>query len=378
MPTLLLKFQVNLEEHDGSAHPLHYGPLFHRWLPDGKKDAIVLNTGDPNAELRVWFERWGFKEDKDRIEFSYKRREVDPETIHKQAILEAGPLMGLLKIQALPEENLAPLQENKVGDGHYIELGKRVVRLIHRPVARFLDVLRTHYGQYWVHGLEEWDSRRRSLGSYCSFQLELEWSLDEGKTWAPFVPDKRSAHLELTIALGRSFRDYLTKDDWQALAKIGQAGDEPPLAAFLLARAHQFSDQGNLKHALVEAVSALELALQDFVRRKLGGDDSLTESVQSFWKATLPAQLISIVGALGTVSVQDMKRAAEAIRIRNAVVHDGSEPPASANDVIPGLLKAVAALVSGLPFRFPTVNPGNAIIPLEEWEKQMEKDDHGG
>lgn len=113
MLTLLLKFKINLEEYDVSTYSQHYGPLFHRWLPDGEKDAIVLDTGDPNAELKVWFERLGFK-DKDFIEFDYTRREVDPETIPKQAILEAVPLMGLLKIQALSEEESTPLRENKV------------------------------------------------------------------------------------------------------------------------------------------------------------------------------------------------------------------------------------------------------------------------
>jgi len=285
--------------------------------------------------------------------------------------------MGLLKIQALPEENIATLQENKVGDGSYVELGKQIVGLIHGPVARFLDVLRINYGQYWVHGLEEWDSRRESLGAYCG-SLNLKWSLDGGKTWAPFVPDERIRSLNVSITVGRSFREYLTKDDWQELPGISQAGYGPSLAAFLLAEAHQFLDQGNLKHALIEAVSALDVALHDFIRQKLAGEVSLTDSVQGFWELSLGARMISVVTALGGVSLEDMKLAAKAIKMRNDVVHKGWNPPATAKGQLLGLLRTVSSLLPGPRFRFPTANPGNALRPIAEWEKQMEKDDHGG
>ncbi len=121
MSTLLLKFGINLEEYSLSIIAQHHGPLFHRWLPDGEKDAIVLDTGDSNIELRVWFERRGFV-DNGFIKFDYKRREVNPEIIPKQAILDAGPLWGLLKIQGLSEEELVPLWENAIEDARYVAL----------------------------------------------------------------------------------------------------------------------------------------------------------------------------------------------------------------------------------------------------------------
>jgi hypothetical protein len=38
---------------------LHSGRRPRRWLPDGDKDTIVVNTGDPNANLSIWLERRG-------------------------------------------------------------------------------------------------------------------------------------------------------------------------------------------------------------------------------------------------------------------------------------------------------------------------------
>lgn len=73
-------------------------------LPNGKTDSIILATGDTNAKLSVWFERLGFCSDHGII-FDYSRREVDPEMISNQAILEAGPLFGRLELQGFQRKN---------------------------------------------------------------------------------------------------------------------------------------------------------------------------------------------------------------------------------------------------------------------------------
>lgn len=379
MGTLLLRFTIDLREHDISPAFIHNGPLFHRWLPDAENDAIVLDTGDPNSELKAWFERFGFKrKDGDFIIFDHKRREVDPDTMSKQAVLDAGPLMGSLKILGLSDEELAPLHENNVGDARYVALGKKVVKLIHVPVARFLDILRTNYGQYWIRGLEKWDSSRGSLGSYCRLPLNLKWSLDGGETWAPFLPDERVVQAKVIMSSARDFREYLTKDDWQELSKVSREACEPSLAALLLAQSHQSLDQGNLKHALIEGVSALEVAIEEFVRQKLYSDKSLTKSMQTFWQLRLPARLIPVISTLGTTRLEDVELAVEAIHMRNRVVHDGWNPPESAKHEVRGLLRTISALLPGPRFRFPTSNPGNKLMPLEEWEKLTEEDDHYG
>lgn len=372
MSTLLLRFRINLEERNGSTYSAHKGPLFHRWLPDGEKDAIILNTGYPKAELKVWFERFGcIRKGDSFITHDYERREVDPDTMVKQGVLEGGPLFGLLKIQALSEEELTALRENKVGDAHYVDLGEKVVKLIHTPLARFLNILRTNYGQYWIRALEGWNPRTESLGSYCSLKskLNLEWSLDEEETWTTFKPNEPIIHLTATMIMDRSFREYITKEDWQEIAKVNKERYEPSLAASLLARAHKFMNQGNLKHSFVEGVSALEVALEEFVRQKLDNDDSLAESIQAFWGLPRRTQMISIVSTLGTTQADDMKLAVKAIAMRDKVVHKGWDPPKSAERELSGLLKTVATLLPGPRFRFPSGNPGNTMKPEEEWEK---------
>ena len=370
MATLLLRFAITLEDYNLPHIDQHHGPLFHRWLPDGEKDSIVLDTGDPDAELKVWFDRWGFVRD-GFIEFSYKRREVAPDLIPRQAVLDAGPLMGLLRIQGLSEEQLAPIREDKVGDDAYVVVGKRVIKkLLYPPVSRFIDVLRTNCGQYWIRPPEEWDSRKGSLGHYCSL-LQLRWSLD-GQTWRDFRPDE--AVIRITGAIQRRFPGYLTREGWQELGEVAREEYEPSLGAFILARTHQLLDEENMRHAIVEGVIALEVALSELIRRKLGAAESLLDRMSAFWNLPLPTQVVSIAAPLGTVSSQDIEHTVKAIEMRNKVIHEGWSPPDDAEVDVSGLLRTVAALLSGPTFRFPSARFLNSLMSPEEWERQAQED----
>ena len=364
MPVLQLRFSIRLENRD--PHPKHFGPLFHRWLPDGERDAIVLRPSEPNTELRVWFERKGFVSHGE-IVYDGGRREVDTNIIPTQGALEAGPLLGLLKVEQPSEVELAPVREGRIGDVSYTSLGKRVIRLIYAPVSSLLRILRTNYGQYWIEELENWDSRSRSLGSYCKSVLGLEWSLDDGGNWGAFIPDD---HLELGMMpmedRGRlNYRTYLAREDWQEIAILVQHAYEPSLAALTLARAHQLHDQGNLKEAIIEAVTALEVAVKELIRTRLG---SLQSSANAFLDLkSEKAQMAVLTAALGDVS--HLEGALKCIQRRHDIVHDAVEPPQQASIELSELMEAIALLLSGPRVRFPWANPGNVLMSAEQWDR---------
>lgn len=108
-----------------------------------------------------------------------------------------------------------------------------------------IEVLRTAYGQYWLRSLNQWDSRHESLGSYCQ-KIQLEYSLDEGKTWNKFTPDKSIARITATLRTDEDFIQYLTEKDWREVEKVIQEHYQPSLASQILSRAQEFVDQGNL------------------------------------------------------------------------------------------------------------------------------------
>ncbi len=365
MATLRLKFRINLKE---SEFLFSYnGPLFHRWLPDGEGDAIVLQIKRAKAELKLWFERYGFVE-RDFIRFDNMRREVDPNIMVKQAILDAGPLTGLLSIRNVTEEEITTLQNNKKGDPNYEALGKRIVKLLYPPLSRFIDILRINYGQYWIRSLEKWDSREHSLGSYCGLRLNLQWSIDEGDTWTPFMPNEPIGELRTIVLLHRRYDEYITQEDWHNLGETVKSGYVPSPAASMLLRTHQYLDQESLKYAFIEGVSALEIAISEFIRGQLGKIEDLMTSANSFWQLPLATQITILGSTLCKSNLDDVKNTVRAIETRNKIIHDGYNPPNSTKDQILGLLKTTSVLLSGTEFRFPTINPGNAIRPLEDWE----------
>mgnify|MGYP000023412757 CR=1 FL=1 len=374
MSTLLLKFVVWLENYNLPDVVCPHGLLFHRWLPDGKKDAIILDTGDSNAKLKVWFERYGYV-DNGYIKFDYERREVDPNIIPKQAILDGGPLFGELEIQGLSEEELEALRENKIGSEAYVRLGKRIVkRVIYPTIRRFIDILRTNYGQYWVKNIEPWDSRKGSLGYYCNSILQLKWSLDGGRTWRPFIPNEIKIG-PITLTILEDFTSYLTEKDWKELEKVFNGGYEPSLACLLISRAHALLNQGNLKYAFIEGVSALEIALSEFIKRNAPQlPDPLVNYLKlHFRKMPIKARLMIVATASGKIPTEDLEKAIKAIDIRHDIVHEGRDPPADSKEMVRALLNAAAALVTGPKFRFLNANPGNVIKPVEEWEKESQR-----
>jgi len=366
MTILLLKFAINLERFDHEFILRNHGPLFHRWLPDGQRDSIAFDTGDPNSSLRVWFERRGYV-DGHFIRFDYKRTEVDLDIMNRQAVLDAGPLRGQLEIREIDDREIRPVRDGITGDTAYVALGKRIVLdLLYPPVSRLISLLRINFGQYWINELERWDSRKSTLGGYCQ-RIHLHWSLDSGATWAPFIPDEPIFYETMTVIMDRAFRDYITEDDWRQLEDILHEGYEPSLAAIILSRTHELLDQGDMKSALIEGTTALEIAIKDFLRAKLGGNAYLISEMQSFWTLPLIAQLISLASTIERVSLGDIERATRALKIRHQVVHEGKNPPDEARQQLSGLLRTIAALIEGPTIRFPESNTGNSIRSPEQW-----------
>src|SRR5260370_568525 len=257
MPNLLLKFYVFLEQQRNWRK--YDGPLFHRWLPDGEKDAIDLYTGFPNTRLKVWFERRGYVEG-GFIRFDITRKEVDLAIIPMQAALYAGSLFGQLEVQHITDDEAGRLSNQLTEDPVYLALCETVVDKIIQPcVSRFIDILRTKYGQYWIRESEGLDYKHRSLNNRC-YLLRIQWSLDSGMTWSDLTPNANTATVNVTAIIGakESFQQYLTQKDWKDLADLSHKDLNHPLGAFILSRARQLFEEENDKSALIKPVGEWE------------------------------------------------------------------------------------------------------------------------
>jgi len=359
MPAVLIKFIIRLGEPNFSG-----GPLFHRWLPRGIQDSIETRVA--SGELRLWFERRGYTE-KGMVRFDFRRNEVDDSILAKQGRLDAGPLFGTLTLQDVSGTALDVLRRDVTGDAEYLGFGKTIIKSLYLVLARVVEHLRIRYGQYWLTPLEKWDSRYRSIGAICE-DWNMCWSEDNGTTWHPFKPDKsvrKYGPLDRT-----KFDEYMTQSDWAALKESVEKSNDPPLAAELVTNAHRLASEFQLRHALVEACSALEIAISKVVRTRIKASKQLTDSVASFLKDTpLKARLVTVAALLTTLPNTVLEEALEGIELRNRVVHDGAVPEERDRRFVRAVLEVVKNILPDAATKFPVLSGSNFVVEPETWEK---------
>ena len=79
---------------------------------------------------------------------------------------------------------------------------------------------------------------------------------------------------------------------------------------------------------------------------------------------------ISIKDLYPNLSEEELRTAEE--NLDQYLEHEGWDPPESAKVELSGLLNTVSALLSGPKFKFPSANPGNALMTPEQWGQQIE------
>lgn len=213
------------------------------------------------------------------------------------------------------------------------------------------------------------DSRDCSLGQYCS-RLSMKWIGEDGEA-KEFVPnEKESAPLEYTLPRVR-YENYISEKDWVELGKLLQSRYAPPLACTIASKANRLMEEGRKSYALIESVTALELAIDERIRTATVANSELQEGIQSFWQLPLPARL-GIVASLIGVESGEIELVIGAVKERNKVVHDGVEPSPGIDNEIQATLRMVRSLLDMPLVRFPLSNTGNVLKgTADAWNKEQ-------
>lgn len=369
MPKITIKFAKDLEGHYESFQD-HFGIRFHRWLPDGEKDAIDLDTIYPDTKIKLWFKRFGFDE-RGRIVFNDERKEVDPDLMNKQGSLESGPLFGKIESFKINNEELQVLKENKIGDKIYQNLGKRIIEIIDPTLIKFFYILRIHYGQYWLPEFKKFNSEKESIGYHLRF-LWMEWSSDNGKNWEELEPDNEYPVTTVEMSSPESFQKLITKTDWEKLPDILKEEHSESLASYTLARTHQYINEGDLKRAFFEGITSIELAIEKFIQNRIKNNHIPKKNIKRFLNRSITIRLV-LLATIMDISKEDIENAVTAIKWRNKIVHQGWEPEFyAARKNLFSLLQVTSKFLQGPNFKFPSAG-GNAIMPAEAWEKVYKK-----
>ena len=357
---ILIRFKLYLEDYniaDDLIRP--HGPLFHRFLPNGRADAINIPVSDKRNKLEVWFEQRGYTKD-GFISYDDQRIEVDIALIPRQCKIDGGSLVGEAYFANTTESEMKSVEADRQGD-EYKQLSRRIIDFLLPPLSRFIEMLRTQFGQYWLKGIDRWDSRVQSLGSYCAM-LGLTWSSD-GKTFRLLSPTPLQMTVTAPSLPGRGFAEYLTRDDWARIKTSFDPQIPTSLALVILGSANRLLDTGHLRQALVEGVSACELALGEFLRKNKSLVEMLPEAFNQFSKLALPSQLTLAAAMTGLVEKDILSQALKAIDRRNEIVHEGRMPSVEDETLLRKLFQVSIVLLRLPECKLPGLAAFNQLQP---------------
>jgi hypothetical protein len=372
MIAIRLSFLIDLRDFKQEYFNEFYGPAFHRFLPDNKLDKIERKLTSFDGLISFWFEKRGILSNS-YIKYDNKKKLINEDLIPKQAILDAGPLFGEVTINKLSTKLKKVLEDNRTGNSEYVSFAKKLVKEITEYSNDLINIFRYLYKQYWIKNIDIWDSRYQSLGSFCKRDLSMQYSLDNGKTWKTFLPDEERHVVHLESNISDDYSDYISQNDWYDIKALYKSDFKATIASVFLTQANSTYDNGDLKKAFIETVTALEIAIEQVINKNPKITNSILKSIQSFKSIPRNSQFSLIAMLCENIYSNEIENSLKAIDIRNSIVHNGYNPKATDSKYLKSLLFSISKIIKEPVTKLPSVNRGNAIMSIESWEKAKKK-----
>ena len=305
--------------------------------------------------MELWFERRG-RVEHDFIRYDAAAMGVDSAVMSQQGKLDAGPLFGL-----------ASLHEVAEGD-----IDSRPTRLVRTDCAPSRNEssgssrspLRDSSTLYAANtdrtGCQRSrrDSRECSIGYFCK-DLKMQWRRTDGSEWHPLVPDEPQYIFRAERPPRRRYAEFLTEGDWSAI-RDGFSATPTPLSVILIGRAHELVTHGHTREAIVQAVTALEVALQE--SRDWGPQKTRQRrAAAQFLELPLGTRLAVALTFMGATSGPEWEGATKAIDVRNKVVHEGADAPDDVRNLVEHVGDCVALLLRLTELKRPILDSGNSL-----------------
>lgn len=333
------------------------GPLFHKWLPDNEKSAIILQAFRENIKIKVWFERRGLVKNGEII-YDAQKKEVDTSRLSKQYLLSGGYLFGSFEMTDITQEELEVMTQNLQGNDLYVNLGKRIAKMLAPPIIIFVDILRINYGQYWLRQFHKWDSQKQSIGSYCR-RIFLRWKTGSDNIRHNFIPNKLVNKIILEMWDDDKYLSYLTSEDWEDIRKLVKTDFTPDLAIEILNRAHEEWDHNNYSRAIVDAITALEIAINKRLK-KVNVDNKFQKQINKFDdKWDLDTKIFVIFYDL--VSKETLLNAIQCKELRDQIVHKGVRARKTDKEKFLGIISCIKSIYPQITLKFPSIEAKQTI-----------------
>lgn len=316
-----------------TASSFMYSPppiVFRQWLPLEDQHSISINHD--GLLVTLWFD----------LQCVQSLDEVDRDKISRWLNVTVGMLNVDVHVKEISDElasfiyterdwprsgfTLAEDNPSLVQlKDEYASLGMKVLEAVLRSVNRLLSYFRNEKMQYWV---TEYSLDFNRTGSYVN-EFDARVRSDE-YDWIRWSPPNE----DIAVITSASPDSAVGEDEWPRVADFVRGNRRPYVVTEFLANASRLANEGYNRSALIEAVCALEAAVNDFVANP--NLDSLLneEFVKRIQSNSLP-KLREKVGLRGTLNVlfpllfrEDvmstdlLKDCQEAIDVRGTIVHN--------------------------------------------------------
>ena len=301
--------------------------IFYKWIPKKDVNAILVSKGNKTAKIYadescIWrSDKETIKDINNLVNVTVSKLKVDVDVCDIDDELLSFIFNERDRRKQIHYDKQPCDEEFNHFQARYENLGGEVYELAFSVFNRFLSYARNIKGQYW-HSEKKYHD--------CDFIATAQIDNGDLFRWCPSLDNK------VTILVTKDDEDiYIHKDDWQRIAQYIQSKHRPKLTLELLANSRNLFDSGNFRSAVIEAVTALEVAVAKF--GKSPNIKILASSVQ--------IDRINIINLKGQIehmgfscairylipmliSKEDLAQATldkcfQALEVRNNVVHQG-------------------------------------------------------
>ncbi len=303
--------------------------VFHQWVPLNNKDDALLTNRD-NMTVKLWCD----------LNCCPQLREADLPIINRLISIVVDKVYIDLEIQGISDELAGFIYEEKERRGlgleknpderykrlrrEYSELGQQVLQAALDAFNRLISYARIK-GQYWL------EPRSIDFNRMTSDFIEFDAKVKtEGREWIPWFPALSS----LIKLRSEDPKRFITQEDWSEVSKFLKEKSRPDLVLELLANSEALASKGYRRNAIIEAVTALEIAISNFAESPKIDKLIETKLVNRIDTAHLKPQ-IEHLGLSGTVRyllpllfeerillTELINQCQSAINIRGNIVHN--------------------------------------------------------
>jgi hypothetical protein len=139
----------------------------------------------------------------------------------------------------------------------YAALGRRIMQAVLHVTNRLVSWANAEHGHYWIATREE--SPDRMMSNNTGFRASAEYDRGRRVRWCP-------PNVDAPVVLVSSGEAAIRRDDWQDARSFVGSARRSDAVGEIMGNANALLDSGHARGAVIEAVSALEGAVNRFAR----------------------------------------------------------------------------------------------------------------